>query len=464
METYLIVGADLCVRPSSPERSLFCGRTRRSAPTQATSARQLHSSNAVTPTQATSARQFHSSNAVTPISVGADLCVRPSSPERSLFCGRTRRSAPTQATSARQLHSSNAVTFDTTDARPCVPTKGYTSSESDQMVTRQVNPSKSLLVLLNLVRPLNFATVMYSNTDTHLTAEPLVQAQEVCFSYGRHPLFKGVSFTLPAGSITGLLGKNGEGKTTLLKLLSGLLLAKGGELSVLGHSSRKRSVPLLRELYYLPEEVQLPATSAVQYLDGAGQFYPNYDASLARQLLQDFDVPPTNNLRRLSMGQKKKVALVLALSLRVPLLLLDEPTNGLDIPSKSKFRQLLVQHISDEQTVLISTHQVRDLEQMIDRLVVLHQNQIICNETIAHLESTFYCGTAAEAPHVAPLYSEPSVWGEVVMTPRTAETAETGGFSMELFFNALMYNTQAVLQHLSQPANDTLTPQAPLSL
>ncbi|AEE12374.1 hypothetical protein Poras_0420 [Porphyromonas asaccharolytica DSM 20707] len=87
------VGADLCVRPSSPECSLFCGRTRRSAPTQATSA-----------------RQFHSSNAVTSISVGADLCVRPSSPERSLFCGRTRRSAPTQATSARQFYSSNAVT------------------------------------------------------------------------------------------------------------------------------------------------------------------------------------------------------------------------------------------------------------------------------------------------------------------------------------------------------------------
>ena len=87
------VGADLCVRPSSPERSLFCGRTRRSAPTQATSGRQLHSL-----------------NAVTPISVGADLCVRPSSPERSLFCGRTRRSAPTQTTSARQFHSSNAVT------------------------------------------------------------------------------------------------------------------------------------------------------------------------------------------------------------------------------------------------------------------------------------------------------------------------------------------------------------------
>lgn len=209
---------------------------------------------------------------------------------------------------------------------------------------------------------------MQSETTTMIPPSLVIQAQNVRFSYGSHPLFKGLSFTLPAGSITGLLGKNGEGKTTLLKLLSGLLLAKGGSLTVLGHSSRERSVPLLQEVYYLPEEVQLPATSATQYLDGAGQFYPNYDATLARQLLKDFDVPPTNNLRRLSMGQKKKVALVLALSLRVPLLLLDEPTNGLDIPSKSKFRQLLVQHISDEQTVLISTHQVRDLEQMIDRL------------------------------------------------------------------------------------------------
>ena len=105
------VGADLCVRPSSPERSLFCGRTRRSAPTQATSA-----------------RQFHSSNAVTPISVGADLCVRLSSPERSLFCGRTRRSAPTQTTSTRKVQPSDSVTPVFVETHePCVPTKDYTS-------------------------------------------------------------------------------------------------------------------------------------------------------------------------------------------------------------------------------------------------------------------------------------------------------------------------------------------------
>ena len=121
--TPISVGADLCVRPSSPERSLFCGRTRRSAPTQATSARQFHSSNAVTPTQATSGRQLHSSNAVTPISVGADLCVRPSSPERSLFCGRTRRSAPTQTTSTRKVQPSDSVTPVFVETHePCVPT------------------------------------------------------------------------------------------------------------------------------------------------------------------------------------------------------------------------------------------------------------------------------------------------------------------------------------------------------
>ena len=133
------VGADLCVRLSSPERSLFCGRTRRSAPTRIISTRKVHPSDAVTPvfvganlcvrpssperslfcgrtrrsapTQATSARQFHSSNAVTPISVGADLCVRPSSPERSLCCGRTRRFAPTQITSTRHVQPADAVAY-----------------------------------------------------------------------------------------------------------------------------------------------------------------------------------------------------------------------------------------------------------------------------------------------------------------------------------------------------------------
>lgn len=303
---------------------------------------------------------------------------------------------------------------------------------------------------------------MNSIPNSIILSEPLVEAIDLHYAYGRLPLFEGISFALPQGSITGLLGRNGEGKTTLLKLLSGLLLAKSGTLTVLGHSALRRSVPLLTEVYYLPEEVQLPSTSATQYLDGAGQFYPNYDPQLARTLLEELDVPPTNNLRRLSMGQKKKVALILAIALRVPLLLLDEPTNGLDIPSKSKFRQLLIQHISDQQTVLISTHQVRDLEQMIDRLLVLHQNQIICNETIARLEKTFYCGTAAEAPNVPPLYREPSVWGDIVMTPRTDETDEAGGFSMELFFNALMSNAPAILHYLPKPASEALTTQASL--
>ncbi len=282
--------------------------------------------------------------------------------------------------------------------------------------------------------------------DTNHATDALIQAHSVCFSYGRRPLFEDLSFSLPKGSITGLLGKNGEGKTTLLKLISGLLLFKGGSLAMQGHSCRERSVALLTEVYYLPEDVQLPSTSAIQYLDATGRFYPNYDATLARELLKEFDIPNTNNLCKLSMGQKKKVALILALSLQVPLLLLDEPTNGLDIPSKSKFRQLLVQHISDEQTVLISTHQVRDLEQMIDRLVILHQNHIICNETIAHLEDTFYCGTPTDYPNAIPLYSESSVWGPIILAPRAGEVCGAGGFSMEIFFNALISNTDAMLK------------------
>ena len=149
------VGADLCVRPSSPERSLFCGRTRRSAPTQATSARQFHSSNAVTSlcflsSYASKKRSFFSFRelgrplgGVGAPTVGADLCVRPSSPERSLFCGRTRRSAPTQATSARQFHSSNAVTS-ICRGGPACPPAGYTALQRERADT-QVRPYKWLL-------------------------------------------------------------------------------------------------------------------------------------------------------------------------------------------------------------------------------------------------------------------------------------------------------------------------------
>ena len=156
------VGADLCVRPSSPERSLFCGRTRRSAPTQATSARQFHSSNAVTPTQATSGRQLHSSNAVTPISVGADLCVRPSSPERSLFCGRTHRSAPTKGYtyhrySHRAPHKRSARLSDSTTLNiNCLPRFAKRSCQ----VTEYALPRPLSLVRKNYFTTFACATVL----------------------------------------------------------------------------------------------------------------------------------------------------------------------------------------------------------------------------------------------------------------------------------------------------------------
>lgn len=278
----------------------------------------------------------------------------------------------------------------------------------------------------------------------------LIEARDVHFRYGRRPLFEGINFDLPKGSITGLLGKNGEGKTTLLKLISGLLLTSGGSLHVDGCESRRRSVELLSQVYYLPEEIKLPATTVERYFDATGQFYPNYSKALAREILSDLELPEQLHLGKLSMGQKKKVALAMALSLRVPLLLLDEPTNGLDIPSKSMFRQLLVKHISDDQTVLISTHQVRDLEQMIDRLMVIHHNDVICNETIYRLSQIFRCGIPAEQPlGEHPLYSEPTMWGEIGLYAQNVDGGVSeDSFSMEIFFNALMANTDAVLAHL----------------
>ena len=131
---------------------------------------------------------------------------------------------------------------------------------------------------------------------------------------------------------------------------------------------------------------------------------------------------------------KKKAVIALALSLRTPLLLMDEPTNGLDIPSKSAFRRLMARYITEEQTVIISTHQVRDLEQIIDRIVMMDKNAIVCNRSVAELSEQF--AFRQVVPGDKPIYKEGSTMGEVGVYENT--TGEETPFSMELFFNGMI--------------------------
>lgn len=276
----------------------------------------------------------------------------------------------------------------------------------------------------------------------------MIHVQGLEFGYKRsRKVFRGLGLELGQGSITGLLGRNGEGKTTLLKLLTGQLLLQSGQLEVLGHDPKRRQVPFLQQVYLLPEEVAVPSISIAKFFEVNGAFYPNYDAAMGRELLQIFSLSPEMNLKKISQGQKKKALIAFALALRVPLLLMDEPTNGLDIPSKSEFRRVLAQYTSDEQTIIISTHQVRDLEQIIDSVLVLEQGQIICQATVSEVASRLRFAPVQPGETTQPLYTEQSPLGLLGVFARGADE-EAEDFSMELFFNALLAARPAVLSAL----------------
>lgn len=282
----------------------------------------------------------------------------------------------------------------------------------------------------------------------------MITTKQLSFGYKKgHPVFNGLDLSLPQGSIVGLLGRNGEGKTTLLKNLYGQLFSKQGEIDVLGFTPRERKVSFLQQVYLLPEEIQVPRITIRRYFNLYAPFYPNYDEAIACELIETFSLNWKMNLGKVSQGQKKKALIAFALSLRVPLLLLDEPTNGLDIPSKGEFRRAVARHLSEEQTVIISTHQVRDLEQLIDRIVILERGTIYCNESIADLSERLYFGPISPDEEALALYTEPSLGGTVGILPLEGE-ALSDTFSMELFFNAVVSRGQELLTHL-HPASET---------
>lgn len=280
----------------------------------------------------------------------------------------------------------------------------------------------------------------------------MIEVKNLHFGYkSKRNLFSELNISLPSGSIIGLLGRNGEGKSTLMKLINGQLRPHIGSVSVLGHESKARSVELLQSIYMLGEEVKLPELTVAEFLWLYGAFYPTYSEQIAYELLELFELNEQMRLSQMSLGQKKKAQIALALSLQTRLLLLDEPTNGLDIPSKSIFRRALAKYSRPDQTIIISTHQVRDLEQVIDHLLLLNGNKIICNEPIATLDGCFAFGPLGGISTSQIVYREPSVVGEVGAWLRNEEEwSEHAGFSMELFFNAMIAESALMQRHIDK--------------
>ncbi len=264
----------------------------------------------------------------------------------------------------------------------------------------------------------------------------MIDIKDLCFGYSTsRRLFSGLTLPLHEGVICGLLGRNGVGKSTLLNLVAGLLHPVSGSVSCNGVSTFERRVETLSEMFYVPERFNLPSVRLRDWLRLVSPFYPRYSASAMSSCLELFEVDGDFNLAKMSMGQRKKAMLSFALSSGVSVLLLDEPTNGLDIPSKGQFRSALSRFIDDGRTVLVSTHQVADVENLLDHVVVLGDGNVLLNCSLADLSRKLSFVTSSQAPSDA-YYSQPSVGGVAAVVPFDGEHETV--VNLELLFNALM--------------------------
>lgn len=210
----------------------------------------------------------------------------------------------------------------------------------------------------------------------------MINIQNIKFAYSREVVLDGFSLQFDKGGIYGLLGKNGTGKSTLLYLMMGLLRPQKGIVTVDGIDTTLRRPEVLSEMFLVPEEYDLPAISLSSYVKAIKPFYPRFSEDLLKQCLANFEMSTDINLGELSMGQKKKVYMSIALAANTRYLLMDEPTNGLDILSKSQFRKVVIEGMSEDKTIIISTHQVHDVELLLDHVCIIERNKVLLNEPL----------------------------------------------------------------------------------
>lgn len=267
----------------------------------------------------------------------------------------------------------------------------------------------------------------------------MIEITGLSFSYGRKDLFRDMNLVLEPGNIYGLLGLNGAGKSTLLKLMTGLLFPTSGTLRALQYDPAKREPGLLSKLFVLPEELNAPGITDREYVRARAPLYPDFDYDRLERYLQAFDLPRGSKLTKLSYGQKKKFLLSFGLACNASLLMLDEPTNGLDIPSKGLFRRLVAEALTDRQIFIISTHQVRDVDSLIDPIVILHEGAVLFNYTLAQVTSQLRISHSIARPDdnaEGLLYSEPTVGGFSAVWKD--KNAADGRVDLEVLFKSVI--------------------------
>ena len=273
----------------------------------------------------------------------------------------------------------------------------------------------------------------------------MIKVENLSFTYpkSKHMVLHDFSFSLEAGRVYGLLGRNGAGKSTLLYLITGLLTPKKGKIMYHDINVRSRLPMTLQDMFLVPEEFELPSISLKKYIDLNAPFYPNFSKEDMYKYLHCFEMDMDVNLWALSMGQKKKVFMSFALATNTSLLLMDEPTNGLDIPGKSQFRKFMASGMTDNKTIVISTHQIRDIDKMLDSVMIMDESRVLLNESTVHIcEKLCFKESDDRSLIDKALFAVPSLHGNSLLLLN--EHNEDSDINIELLFNAILAQPQKI--------------------
>jgi len=271
----------------------------------------------------------------------------------------------------------------------------------------------------------------------------MVSIHDLHFSYKRKKVFSGLSLELSPGYIYGLLGKNGTGKSTLLRGIAGLLFPDKGMIKVSGYTPGKRQPVFLEDVFMVPEEFHLPNMPLDYLLKHHAPFYPKFNKEQFNKYVQEFEIPTDNTLQNMSYGQKKKVLISFGLAANTSLLLLDEPTNGLDIMSKSQFRKVMAGALDEKKCIIISTHQVKDLENLIDRVTIIDEGSILFDQSIEKIANKLSFKISHDNAEIkSAIYNESSLKGSSIVTPNMDD--EESKIDLELLYKAIITNGKGI--------------------
>ncbi len=269
----------------------------------------------------------------------------------------------------------------------------------------------------------------------------MIQIKDLGFAYGEKAVLKNISMTLEEGRIYGLLGENGVGKTTLLTLLCGLKKPKTGVIDIDGHNPYDREPSFLSDQFYLSDEVAALNMKAVEYASNYGKFWVGFDLDKFMEVMEILENDPQQKMNKMSFGQLKKTYIAFALACNTKYLFMDEPTNGLDIPSKTNFRKAVTKYTREDSIILISTHQVRDLENIIDPIIILDRQDVLLNATLEEISGKLYFDYSNEKIEDA-LFSEMIPGGSIQVTLN--QSGEESKVSIEALFNTVQKHKELI--------------------